>query len=122
MSIEPVINQYGDMIWMKNRWCFHRIDGPAIIRTDGTQLWFINGKLHREDEPAIISPDGSEMWWVNGKRHREDGPAVIRTDGSQEWWINGFIFNDEVTQWMKQHNVNWPWDEETQVQFTLTFS
>jgi hypothetical protein len=38
-----------------------------VIRTDGSQEWYRDGKLHRDD----------------------DGPAVINTDGTMEWWVNG---------------------------------
>lgn len=64
-------------------------DGPAIIRPDGAQEWWLHDKLHREDGPAIIRSDGSEFWYVRGDLHREDGPAVIWKDGSKEWWIHG---------------------------------
>jgi len=59
------------------------------IRNDGSQLWFLNGKLHRTDGPAKILADGSQFWLLNGQRHREDGPAEIWADGAQRWWLNG---------------------------------
>ena len=67
------------------------IDGPAIIRADGTQFWWQNGKIHREDGPAVIYPDGTQEWWQDGDRHRIDGPAIIDADGTQFWWQNGKI-------------------------------
>jgi len=60
----------------------------VIVQSNGTQEWFLNGKLHREDGPAIIDPDGTRLWCRNGKTHREDGPAVIRADGTQFWYLN----------------------------------
>jgi len=67
----------------------HRTDGPALIRVNGTQAWYIDYKLHRTDGPAIIFADGMLVWYINGKRHRTDGPARIDVDGTQEWYING---------------------------------
>jgi hypothetical protein len=59
------------------------------VYSNGTQKWWLNGKLHREDGPAIIHQNGTQTWWLNDKRHREDGPAIIWPNGTQEWWING---------------------------------
>ena len=106
--------------WYVNGKC-HRIDGPALIG-NGYQAWYINGICHRENGPAISVNDGKEVWYINGICHRENGPAIIRADGGQEWWINGKAVTEQVEKWMKRKNVNWPWDEETQVQFILTFS
>ena len=52
------------------------------------------GELHRENDlPAIVRSDGTKQWWINGKLHREnDLPAIIRSNGVKEWWINGRPF------------------------------
>jgi len=47
------------------------------IWADGTQRWYLNGKVHRTDGPAAIWADGSQFWYLNGQSHRADGPAVI---------------------------------------------
>lgn len=67
----------------------HRIGGPAIIRQDGTEQYYLHGQLHRIGGPAIIEPNGSKEYWVDGKLHRENGPAVINPDGSEEYWLHG---------------------------------
>ena len=85
-------NKYGNIQYtLYDR--LHRLDGPAVIRADGTQIWYLNGQCHREDGPAFIEADGSQSWYRNNKRHREDGPAVIWPDGSQFWYINGKIYD-----------------------------
>ena len=61
---------------------------------DGMECWYLNGEPHRVDGPAVINSNGYQAWYLNGERHRTDGPAVIRPDGSQEWWVNG----EEVTE------------------------
>jgi hypothetical protein len=74
---------------------------------DGSQMWFLNGKIHREDGPAIIGSDGCQLWYLNDKCHREDGPAVIHPDGRQEWWLNGKdITNKVVKNWANERNID----------------
>ena len=38
----------------------------------GTISYQLNGKLHREDGPAVIRADGRQYWWLNGKRYDFD--------------------------------------------------
>lgn len=67
----------------------HREGGPAVEWPDGTQIWYLNGKVHREDGPAIERPSGMKEWWVNGELHREGGPAIEWADGNVSWYLNG---------------------------------
>jgi ribosomal protein L24E len=115
-----IIRKDGTQYWCINDKC-HRIDGPAIIWVDGTQAWYIDNKCHRLDGPAIINADGARSWYVNGKIHRLDGPAVIRKNGSQEWWIHDINITNEVNKWMKCNNISYPFDEEIQTLFKLRF-
>ena len=105
--------------WLNGK--YHRIGGPAIIDNNGDKVWCINGFVHNENGPAIIWADGTQHWRINNQLHRVDGPAVIYSDGEYEWWANGRNVTQEVDAWMQQQNVKWPWDEETQAQFVLTF-
>ena len=85
----------------------HRRNGPAQIFNDGTEEWWIDGKMHREGYPAHIRKDGSWIWYHNGKIHRDNGPAIFfkNYDGQRnkpgidiyEWWCNG-----------KKHRVGGP--------------
>jgi len=105
---------------------YNRVDGPAVIRANGTQQWWLNGKRHREDGPAIIWSNGTQEYWINYKRHRVDGPAVIRANGKQEWWINGNrIYDAEIKEWQKQYNIPIDfkkWNEQHKMLFKLQFS
>jgi hypothetical protein len=67
----------------------HREDGPAYEGSDGSKYWYLYGKHHRTGGPAIERSDGSKFWSINGLLHRTDGPAIERSDGSKEWWLNG---------------------------------
>ena len=68
------------------------VEHRMIIKVDeeGTQRFYHpeTKQLHRIDGPAIIHSNGSEIWCQNGRYHREDGPAVIYADGEQQWWLN----------------------------------
>ena len=75
---------------------FHREDGPAVIRTDGTEEWYLNGVRHREDGPAAIYPSGLQLWFLYGKRHRTDGPALVDAYGNEEWYLDGELLDPLV--------------------------
>ena len=92
--------------WYKDG-VLHRDNGPAIDLSDGTKVWYTNGKrekleyafghveyyknniLHKEDGPAIIKKDGSTEWYKHGLLHRENGPAIERSDGTKAWYEDG---------------------------------
>lgn len=80
-------------------WClngeYHRVGGPAVTRTNGTQEWWINGQLHREDGPAIVNSDGTQEWMQFHQRHREDGPAVVYSNGLELYYINGRLHRED---------------------------
>jgi len=66
------------------------------------------GELHRENDlPAIIRSDGTKQWWINGKLHREnDKPAIIRSNGIMEWWFNGRPFRQNKKPIIEYPNDN----------------
>ena len=86
----------------------------------GTQEWHVNGQRHRLDGPAVISAVGRQ-WWVNGQRHRLDGPALIWANGYQEWCVRGQNITTQANAWMQTQAVVWPWDDQTQMLFQLTW-
>jgi len=93
-------NEYQEEVWVQDG-VYHRLDGPALIWKDGSQLWFRCGIYHREDGPAIIYVDGSRQWFWNGKHHREDGPAIIWSHGTKYYWFKGIEYPDikNEVQW-----------------------
>lgn len=62
----------------------------AVKFRNGYQIWAKNGHFHRADGPAVVYTNKSEEWWLDGKKHRklEDGPAVT-TPNNMEWWFDG---------------------------------
>lgn len=71
---------------------------PAVIYTNGSKVWYQNGKCHRDNDlPASISANGDQYWYQNGKRHRDnDLPAIIKANGDQYWYQNGELHRDKV--------------------------
>jgi len=68
------------------------------IDSEGTKRWRnARGELHRIDGPAFEWSNGTKMWYVNGRHHRLDGPAYEVFEGSMGWYIDGvrcFNFKD----------------------------
>jgi len=84
--------EHGNKIWRNKKDQIHRDnDLPAIIRANGTQLWYKKGKWHRDnDKPAVIHADGTQEWYKKGQLHRDnDLPAIICANGDQEWYKEG---------------------------------
>jgi hypothetical protein len=112
----------GTLDWSKNgKW--HRDgDKPAVIYRNGTLVWCKNSVYHRDgDKPAWIGADGVLEWWKNGIQHRTTGPAIIRANKKREYWINGVNITKEVNSWLKTRKYKYPFTQEQQVEFTLTF-
>jgi hypothetical protein len=45
-------------------------EGYSISHDEKTVRWTLNQKLHRTDGPAVIRADGTQEWWVDGHRFR----------------------------------------------------
>ena len=63
----PVIDRIGNQRWYNSIGELHRTDGPAVLYTDGEQVWYFNGRLHRTDGPAYIGSDGTQELYINGR-------------------------------------------------------
>jgi hypothetical protein len=63
------------------------------VNTNGSKVWYLNGKLHREDGPAYEGANGTKYWYLNDKLHREDGPAIEDANGNKRWYLNGKRIN-----------------------------
>lgn len=97
---EPVmtVNKSGEFFqkeWRLNG-KLHRLDGPAVVQSDGSEFWFHNGSLHRLDGPAVVQSDGTTAWKRHGKFHRLDGPAIEWANGSMTWIINGKYYSEDA--------------------------
>ena len=83
----PAIDEYGNKYWTVNGE-YHRLDGPAIERANGTNYWYVKGERHRLDGPAVEWNDGTKEWWINDRLHRLDRPAVEWSDGNKFWYVD----------------------------------
>lgn len=76
------VDKYGTKRWYDEKGLLHRINGPALVESNGDKSWLYRGLLNRKDGPAVIVCDDTtgirirEEWWYENKLHREDGPAV----------------------------------------------
>ncbi len=116
-----VVKANGTQEWRLNG-LLHRVDAPAVIKPDGSQAWYLRGVPHRTDGPAWIHADGTQSWYVQGKLHRMDGPAITHTTGTQYWYVHDENISHRVVDWMQQRQVTWPWSEEVQMEFALTWT
>jgi hypothetical protein len=85
----------GTKLWFKEG-KYHRLDGPACEYHDGTKFWSKEGKYHREDGPAVQNKNGSNFWYKNGRHHRLDGPAVEFSNGNKIWFVDGIKIKEEL--------------------------
>lgn len=96
-SFHTITNSKGDKYWFK---CvgtdtagkvlgvFHREDGPALMRGDWKEEWYLDGRRHRLDGPAILyhdlDPREYNVWWVHGRRISSLKDYQKKTDCSDE--------------------------------------
>ena len=89
-------DKFGTVTYYNHLGDKHRTDGPAVILSNGAELWYQHGRCHRTDGPAVVDRHGSCIWYKSGKRHREDGPAVITASGELSWFLNGIQMTEAV--------------------------
>ena len=68
----------------------HREDGPAVEWLDGTQLFYIDGKLH--GSPAIIYPNGDTKDYDMGVQTG----GGLRSETPHGWpaWLNDIVVEE----------------------------
>ena len=92
-STHRIVLPDGAEIWKNDKGEIHRDNGPAILKADGTQVWYDSHRIHRDDGPASIGPRG-EFWYHFGRFHRVDGPAAMYAVGEHQWYLNGVRYID----------------------------
>ena len=94
LTLTVRVNMLGSIVYYDDMGKWHRVHGPAVIYSDGTEEWYRHGQRHREGGPACISACGDESWYRHGLRHREDGPAIMWA-GVRQWHLNGRELTEE---------------------------
>ena len=49
----------------------------------------VTGQLHNADGPAVVKSDGTRMWYKTGLQHNASGPAVIKPNGDLRYYYLG---------------------------------
>ena len=65
------------------------------IDEDDCKWWYLHNKLHRLDGPAVVLSNGNIIWYKHDKRHRIDGPAIEFINGDIEWWLYDEQYTEE---------------------------
>jgi hypothetical protein len=66
-----IVRTNGDQEWYINGLLNRINDQPAIVRSNGDQEWYLNGILNRFNGPAIVRTDGTVVYYVCGRRSTE---------------------------------------------------
>jgi len=80
-------NIYMNKLYRNSKGALHRLDGPAIERSNGTKFWYKEDLRHRIDGPAVEYSNGDKYWYKEGKEHRVDGPSCEYINGDKHWFI-----------------------------------
>ena len=83
------VDSYGNRFYYNSVGKWHRENGPAIVWSNGTKIWYQNGRRHRTDGAAIEWSSGTKEWYQNGLLHRTGGAAIEYADGDKWWFIDG---------------------------------
>lgn len=73
-------------------------EGQCYIEKSQDEYWLIKKRIsHREDGPAIIYSHGTQVWYQNNLIHRLDGPVMIFAKNSDRnvFYIHNVSYNEE---------------------------
>lgn len=60
---------------------------PSARPKEPKHIWLTGGKFHRLNGPAVIKANGDEEWYLLGAKHRTFGPAI--ESSCPEYWLYG---------------------------------
>ena len=72
MSKSKLYVKLNYVIWKNSKGQDHRVDGPAVVYSNGDTYWHLNDQEHREDGPAIEFAGGTKYWYLNGEEYSEE--------------------------------------------------
>ncbi len=83
-----------------------------------------NGKIHRNnDKPAVIFSNKTKKWYINGQRHRLYAPAIITSDKKEYWFIDDKNITEEVLKFIEEYGLpHWSkWTNNDKILFRMRF-
>lgn len=54
------------------KYCWYILQGYEIVVDEKWVEWYLNSLLHKTDGPAVIRGDGTQYWFLNGTRLTEE--------------------------------------------------
>ena len=74
----------------------YNFTGKCKTIDDGSIHYYVDGVFHRLDGPSIVRYDGTKEWSKDGFLHRLDGPAIEYSNGNKEFWIDGRLYPEKM--------------------------
>jgi len=60
-------------------------DGPAVIKSDGTRMWYKAGMQHNSRGPAVIKPNGELRYFYLGTKYKTAAELDDTVRRAREW-------------------------------------
>ena len=67
LTLTLTVDEAGTRRYRNSAGELHRIHGPAVTYTDGSEKWFLGGRRHRTNGPAVVYPHGFNSWYLYGE-------------------------------------------------------
>jgi hypothetical protein len=106
--------------WFTNGWLGRKDDKPTIISYNESgkiieEEWFdSDGIRNRKDgKPALIRADGTKIWYYNGEKHRFDGPAWEFPHGNAYFWMGNPVSKEKYEKHLDAYK-HIPFEESLQ--------
>jgi hypothetical protein len=112
-TMYDIVPQYQ---WHDDYGQYHRVNGPAVIWSNGDEEYYCHGKRHRVDGPAVIlyfddedenynevRIKGDMFWFQHDVIYREKGPSIVLvadTDGTRQFYIDKYC-GGSLSNWKK---------------------
>lgn len=94
----------------------HNDKKPAVVKKNGDEIWYMNGKIHREGYPAMHQHEKkSTYWYRDGLFHRENGPAIELCSGYKAYYQNGKLHRTDGPAIIDSNNIVEFWEEGKRV-------
>ena len=61
--MNPIIDPTGNQYWFNDHGTLHRIDGPAVIQSNGNNSYWIHGNQLTEEEFNDITQSEEHLNW-----------------------------------------------------------